>query len=216
MPAVGDDTVHRFYYIYDSRQTRTVVVDRTTGEEFLWDDDPRAPLLAYVVRKRSDRALRHFAFWCARQVMPEGGVPVESSDAARDVAHDVAHVVTSATRRLLRVVRHQLDGEDGGASFRDVRRETSDVVVHAATVGLAQMDPVAARLLTTQACTHASPRRAALDAAHMAERYAEFVAFEERDTGTGAGDQPEPDAAARAMRRRQIDALLDALLQADA
>jgi hypothetical protein len=210
MPAVGDDTVQRYYYIYDSRETRTVVVDRTTGEEFLWDDDPRAPLLAYVARKRSDRALRHFAFWCARQVMPEGGVPVESSDAARDVAHDV----TSATRRLLRVVRHQLDGEDGGASFRDVRRETSDIVVHAATVGLAQMDPVAARLLTAQACTHASPRRAALDAAHMAERYAEFVAFEERDAG--AGDQPEPDAAARAMRRRQIDALLDALLQADA
>jgi len=212
MPAVGDDTVQRYYYIYDSRETRTVVVDRTTGKEFLWDDDPRAPLLAYVARKRSDRALRHFAFWCARQVMPEGDVPVESSDAAQDVVHGV----TSATRRLLRVVRHQLNGEDGGASFRDVRRETSDVVVHAATVGLAQMDPVAARLLTAQACTHASPRRAALDAAHMAERYAEFVAFEERDTGAGAGTRPEPDAAARAMRRRQIDALLDALLQADA
>jgi len=35
MPAVGDDTVQRYYYIYDSRETRTVVVDRTTGKEFL-------------------------------------------------------------------------------------------------------------------------------------------------------------------------------------
>lgn len=211
MPAVADDTVQRYYYIYDSRETRTVVVDRITGEEFLWEDDPRAPLLAYVARKRSDRALRHFAFWCARQVMPEGDGHGESIDPADDV--------TSATRRLFRVVQHRLDEGDVGdeeASFHDVRRETSDAVVHAATVGLAQMDPVAARLLTVQACTHTSPKRAALDAAHMAERYAEFIAFAERDEGTGSGDRPEPDAAARAMRRRQIDAMLDVLIQDDA
>ncbi|HHP7237316.1 hypothetical protein [Longibacter sp.] len=205
MPAVADDTVKRYYYIYDSRETRTVVVDRTTGEEFLWEDDPRAPLLAHVVRKRSGRALRHFAVWCAQEVTPEGSGTGESNHPA--------HELTSATRRLLRVVRHRLNEGDGGASFGDVRRETSDVVVRAATIGLAQMDPEAARLLTVQACTHASPRRAALDAAHMAERYAEFVAFAERDAGGGTGDRPAPDAAARAMRRRQIDALLDGLLQ---
>jgi hypothetical protein len=49
------------------------------------------------------------------------------------------------------------------------------------------------------ACTHPSDRQAAIDAAHMSERWAEFTA------------DAEAPQAVQALRQRQIDWLLDVL-----
>ncbi len=87
------------------------------------------------------------------------------------------------------------------------------------------MDPSAAALLTAFGATHPDPRTAALEAAHMSERHAEFVAYHRHngaDTPLPAAvrqrhkrlpsscdDTPVPDAAARLMREAHIDWLLE-------
>lgn len=220
---LADDTVQRYYYIYDSRESRTLVMDRTTGEEFLWENDARTPLLEYVAATCSDDALRAFAVWCARRVMPTDGE--DDSSAVPDLDGE-AETNDRPARRLLRVAEQMAgastaDPSDAGEAPdpEQVRADTVNDVVRAATIGLSRMDPTAARLLTAQSATHPNARRAALDAAHMAERYAEFVAFRRRETLTAASLAPtgldaetlEPDAAARRMRQQQIDRLLDQL-----
>jgi hypothetical protein len=78
-PAISDDTVQRYYYIYDSRAGRPLVQDRMTQAPYVWDDDPRAPVLQYAASRAPDepdeeraahwrdRLSRRFALWCARQ-----------------------------------------------------------------------------------------------------------------------------------------------------
>lgn len=173
---ISDATVDRYYYIFDSRTHRALVMDRATGEEFAWDTAPRAQLIAHVRVHRSKETLRRFARWCARQVAAE------------------AAPLHTAAGRLWSVARHE-----NPASWRRVRHRTTDAVVLAAALGVPRRHPDAARLLTIQACTHSDAEQAALDAAHMSERWAEFCA----DTSSAA--------AARAMRRRHINWLLDAL-----
>jgi len=174
---IPDDTVDRYYYIFDSREGRAVVMDRTTGREFVWADTPQAPLIDHVRKQRSERSLRRFARWCARQTGAHEG-PVHAP-----------------TGRMWAAVR----GRSSDGDRVRVREATAEAAVLAASLGLPRRRAEAARLLTVHACTHPEARRAALDAAHMSERWAEF----EADT--------EPSAAVRRLRRRQINWLLDAL-----
>ncbi|MFP4227622.1 MAG: hypothetical protein ACLFTE_02210 [Salinivenus sp.] len=172
---IPDDTVDRYYYIFDGREQRALVMDRMTGREYAWDDAPQAPLIDHVQTHRSSAVLRAFARWCARQT---------------DVAAVPLHTTAG---RLWAAVRRTEDAND----LRRIRTDAVDAAVVAAAVGLPRRRPEAARLLAVHACTHPTPRRAALDAAHMHERWTEFEA------GTSA--------AVQATRQQQVDWLLDAL-----
>ena len=173
---ISDATVDRYYYIFDSRERRALVLDRTTGEEVAWRSVPRVQLIDYVRERRGGSVPRAFARWCARRAGAEEAPP------------------RSPTARLWKAAR---PGTTTGRS--EVRDEHTDAVVRAAALGLPRRRPEAARLLAVHACTHPSARQAAIDAAHMSERGAEFAASE------------APEAAVRALRRRQVDWLLDAL-----
>ena len=171
---ISDTRVDRYYYIFDSCEHRALVLDRATGEEQRAEADPRTSLIGHVRTKRSPVLQRRFAQWCARQVDP-GAAP----------SHTAAGRLWAAAQR------------DDPAAWKRVRRETSDSVMLAVALGLPRGRPEAARLLTLQACTHADAEQAALDAAHMSERWAEFSA------------ESNPAAAARAMRTEHVDWLLD-------
>jgi hypothetical protein len=223
---VSDATVQRYYYIYDSRELRTLVMDRVTGEEFAWTDDVRTPLLRHVAGHDPSSEgpagrLRRFALWCARESSVD---PSEHDDLGPSTPGPSTPASgPSATRfRLLEAAAAWI--EEGGDAPGAARRETADDAVHAATVGLAQMDPQAASMLTAQACTHPDAWRAALDAAHMSERCAEFEAAALRRASAAShrgarsrsaqvhnATTPSPNAAAHDMRLRQIDHLLDLL-----
>jgi len=170
----SDARVHRYYYIFDSRERRALVLDRATGKAQTPDTDSRAALIEHVQAHGDGASLRAFAQWCARQV-----------GAAAAPSHTAAGRLWAAARR------------DDPNAWKRVRRETSDSVMLAVALGLSQCKPEAARLLTLQACTHPDVEQAALDAAHMSERWAEFSAVD------------DPAAAARAMRSRHVDWLLD-------
>lgn len=171
-----DVTVDRFYYIFDSREHRTLVLDRTTGEEMAWHSVPRVQLIDYVAEVTSASVLRRFARWCTRQT---------------DIALASEQ---NATARLWAAA--QTEDE---AVWASVRAETTDAVVRAAALGLPRRRAEAARLLAAHACTHPEARRAAIDAAHMNERWAEFEADD------------DPEAAVRVLRQRHVDWLLDVL-----
>lgn len=173
---ISDQTVDRFYYIFDSRERRPLVVDRWTGKEVDWARAPRVQLIEHVADTQSEAVVRRFARWCARQT----GVDAAPSD--------------SPAGRLWAAARAP-ERSDWSA----VRADTTDVVVEAVALGLPQGDAEAARLLTTHACTHSKARQAAIDAAHMSERWVEFEA-----DGT-------PGAAVRTLRQRHVDWLLDVL-----
>lgn len=173
---IPDTTVDRYYYIFDSREHRALVVDRTTGEEYARNCVPRDQLIGHVRVHRTPASLRRFARWCARQV-----------SAADAPSHTAAGRLWAAARR------------DDESAWRRVRRATTDAVVLAVALGLPRGRPDAARLLVLQACTHPDAEQAALDAAHMSERWAEFCA------------ESNPAAAAKAMRARHVDWLLDIL-----
>jgi len=173
---VSDATVDRYYYIFDSRERRALVLDRATGEEVAWQSVPRVQLIDHVREQRGEGTLRAFARWCGERA---------------GVDEAPAHTPTA---RLWGVV--QTEDESAWTAARD---EEIDAVVGAAALGLSQRRPEAARLLVAHACTHSSARRAAIDAAHMSERWAEFAATD------------APEAAVRALRQRHVDWLLDAL-----
>jgi hypothetical protein len=205
---ISDTTVDRYYYIFDSRERRAVVMDRTTGDEFAWADDPRAQLVRHVDARQASAA-RAFAGWCARQV----GAP----EAA---AHTPTGRLWAALDRREKANGDRPAGSAGGGEndFEPVREATADAAVIACAVGLSRREAQAARLLTVQAATHRDPVRAAIDAAHMSERWAEFRAKEggtrpeTRLPAEGADERArEPEEAARAMRRRHVNRLLDAL-----
>ena len=173
---ISDARVDRYYYIYDSRERRALVLDRTTGEERAYESSARAQLIEHVQTQCSPATLRRFARWCARQV-----------DADACPSHTAAGRLWAAAQR-------------GDASvWRRVQRETADTVMLAVALGLSRGRPDAARLLVLHACTHPDAKKAALDAAHMSERWAEFSATS------------NPAAAAQTMRARHIDWLLDRL-----
>lgn len=173
---ISDATVDRYYYVFDSRTHRALVMDRATGEEYARESAPRAQLIGHIHRRHSPDVLRHFARWCAAQANAE-----------------VAPIHTPAGRLWSVVQREDV------SAWKRVRRGTTDAVVLAAALGLPRGQPAAARLLAIQACTHPEADVAALDAAHMSERWAEFCA--ESDTVR----------AARHMRQRHINWLLDVL-----
>lgn len=173
---ISDATVARYYYVFDSREHRALVFDRATGEEMAWRTVPRVQLIEYVGEQRSRAVLRRFAEWCARQTGVEDG-PQEP-----------------ATAQLWAAAQTETEADRIAA-----RSEVTSAVVRAAALGLPKEHSEAAQLLTAHACTHSSTRRAAIDAAHMSERWAEFEAVD------------DPRAAVRALRQRQIDWLLDAL-----
>jgi hypothetical protein len=173
---ISDATVDRYYYIFDSREHRALVLDRTTGEEVAWRSVPRVQLIEHVGAEWSGSVLRRFARGCARHT----GVEAASA--------------RTPTGRLWAAARR-----DEEAPWTEARRAATDAVVRAAALGLSRRRPEAARLLAAHACTHPSARQAAIDAAHMSERWAEFEAPD------------DPEAAVRALRQRHIDWLLDVL-----
>jgi hypothetical protein len=173
---ISDARVDRYYYIFDSRTRRTLVLDRTTGEERARSADPRAQLIEHVQAEESSSLVRQFARWCARQ-----------AEADELSSHTAAGRLWAAAQR------------DDPSAWQRVRRETADAVMLAVALGLPRGQPDAAQLLTLQACTHADAEQAALDAAHMSERWAEFCA------------PSDPEAAARVMRTRHVNWLLDSM-----
>lgn len=173
---ISDARADRYYYIYDSREHRALVLDRATGNEYAHGTSARAQLVDHVRARRSSAVLRRFARWCARQV-----------DASAAPAHTAAGRLWAAAQR------------DDDSIWQRVRRETTDTVMLAVALGLPRGRPDAARLLVLHACTHPRAQHAALDAAHMSERWAEFSA------------DSNPAAAARALRARQVNWLLDRL-----
>jgi hypothetical protein len=174
---ISDQTVDRYYYIFDARDRRALVLDRSTGEEVVWSDAPRVQLIDYVAEIHSTPILRRFARWCARQT----GVEKVSPD--------------TVTGRLWSAAQPS----NPQSNWSEVRADTNELVVEAAALGLPQRNSDAARLLGAHACTHSTARQAAIDAAHMSERWAEFDA-------DGASQ-----AAVQDLRQRQIDWLLDTL-----
>lgn len=173
---ISDARVDRYYYIFDGRDQRALVLDRATGEERAPETNPRTSLIDHVQAQRSPALLRQFARWCARQV-----------NAPNAPAHTAAGRLWTAAQR------------DDAPTWKRVRRETSTAAMLAVALGLPCGQPDAARLLTLQACTLPDAEQAALDAAHMSERWAEFRATS------------DPAAAARAMRTRHVNWLLDRL-----
>jgi len=173
---ISDTTVDRYYYIFDSRAHRALVMDRQTGEEVAWAAAPRVQLIDHVAETQSADSLRRFARWCARQTGAEH-LPEEGPGGR----------LWAAAQR-----------EDGSAWAR-ARTAATDALVRASAIGLPRRRAGAARLLTVHACTHPEGRRAAIDAAHMSERWAEFAA------------EADATQAVRAMRQRQVDWLLDVL-----
>lgn len=173
---MSDATVDRFYYIFDSREQRALVLDRATGEEMAWGAVPRGQLIEYVGAERSPSVLRQFARWCARETgieaAPSGGPAAQLWTVAQS---------------------------EDAAAWHTMRRKVTDAVVRAAALGLSRGHSAAARLLVVHACTHSDAGWAAVDAAHMSERWVEFEAEE------------DPEAAVRALRRRHVNWLLDVL-----
>ncbi len=188
MTTISDASIDRYYYIFDSRGQRAVVMDRTTGAEYDWNGEARVQLLRHV-RDRLGEAgaapLRQFAAWCARRTGADAASP------------------TTADHQLWAAAQQLAAGTARDASRAETaRHDTRDEALMALTVGLPHGDPEAARLLTVQACTRVDPVDAASDAAHMSERWAEL-------------SSPEtPTDAARSMREDQVNWLLDALLDA--
>lgn len=227
-PAISDDTVQRYYYIYDSRAGRPLVQDRLTQAPYVWDDDPRAPVLQYAASSEPEeigeepaahqqgRLSRRFALWCTRQV----------TDAVRSEGRENGErsSVSATTDELVRAVE-DLITSPRNERILSIQDAAETAVIHASTVGLSEMDPAAAALLTAFGATHRDPQTAALEAAHMGERYAEFVAYhrhngadtplppavrERCDRRPGPREEtPVPDAAARLMREAHIDWLLE-------
>ena len=173
---IPNDTVDRYYYIFDSREQRALVMDRTTGQEYAWDEAPQGALVAHVLRQRSETMVRRFAHWCARQ-----------TGAASAPLH-------TTTGQLWAAVHPTTDTH----TLERVRADAVDAAVLAAAVGVPHRRRDAAQLLAVHACTHPTARCAALDAAHMHERWVEF--------GPEAAD-----TAVQGARQRQINWLLDAL-----
>ncbi len=173
---IPDDTVDRYYYIFDSRQQRALVMDRTTGQEYAWDEAPQASLIDHLRRQRSETVVRRFAHWCARQTGP-GAAPLHTT-----------------TGRLWTAIQPTTDAD----TLERVRADAVDAAVLASAVGLPHRRRDAARLLAVHACTHLKARQAALDAAHMHERWVEF--------GPEAAE-----TAVQGARQRQVNWLLDAL-----
>lgn len=158
---VSDTRVDRYYYIFDSRKHRALVLDRATGQERGHGLDARVQLIDHVGDRRSSAVLHRFARWCARQVNADA-VP----------SHTAAGRLWAAAQR------------EDPEIWRRVRRETTDAVMLAVALGLPRGQRDAARLLTLQACTSPDAAQAARDAAHMSERWAEFSA--ESDPATAA------------------------------
>lgn len=171
-------TVEGYYYIFDARAQRAVVVDRRTGKEVVWAAEPRIQLVEYADRRASVAVLRRFAKRCA--------VEAEISTVSPH----------TAAGRLWSALQRDPDPE----AWTGLRKELIDVLVSATTLGVPRRQAQAAQLLVVHACTHPDPRQAAIDAAHMSERWAEFTSH-----GT------DPETAVRHMRQRQIDWLLDVL-----
>lgn len=149
---ISDLCLDRYYYVFDSRQSRTVVLDRRTGEEVDWREMPRIQLMAYAAERVASGMLRDFARQCARY-----------TDVQRAADETPTERLWSAAQRV------------NGTACALVRREVLDAVVRAATLDLPRGRSDAARLLTVYACTHPNALQGAIDAAHMSERWAAFV-----------------------------------------
>lgn len=263
-PSIPDDTVGRYHYVYDSRQGRTVVHDRQTRAPYDWSADPRTPLLKDLARRITARSVssprapgrpkqmyRRFALWCASAALggnlrneDAAGQDATSGDSASAALFRAARSLDALTSdpeiSETEVSAREANSREANSREADsanaVRQRYEHEVIHAATVGLSEMDPGAARLLTVHCATDPDARRAAFEAGHMCERYAEFVAYQrhayqrhadtdgraaraidEPDLTSGskpstpyaADEPPSPDAAARLMREAQINWCLD-------
>lgn len=172
---VPDVTVNRYYYIFDSRSHRALVLDRATGEEVHWSRIPRIQLIEHVAAECGPSTVRQFATWCARLT----DIDDLSSDRPAGKLWEAVQTETASRKRA--------------------RQTVTEALVRATALGLPRRRIEAARLLLVHACLHPDPRHAAIDAAHMSERWREFKR------------PAAPAPAVRKMRQRHVDWLLDAL-----
>lgn len=179
--------VSDYYYIFDGRSGRSLIVDRSSGA--LAHEAPASvqpatlPVVEHLLHTQGPQVVRAFACWCAQQTWhPEA--PPNACRALWTTACAVA-MGTSST----------------SASLRKVRARSNEDAVLAAAVGMPRRRAGAAQLLAARSCTEPDALASAHDAMHMSVRWAEFA----HDT---------PDPAIRAMHERHLNGLLDALNRA--
>ena len=182
LPFAMPKHVSDYYYIFDGRSGRPVIVDRSSGvraREASSDASPDCmPVAEYVLHQQGEAVVRAFVCWCAQQTWAPSPPPEPCQplwDAARGVA-------AGASPRKL----------------REVRSTSDEAAVLAAAVGMPHRRPHAAQLLAARSCTEPDVLAAAHDAMHMSARWAEFT-------------HDASDAAICAMHERHLNALLDAL-----
>lgn len=177
--------VSDYYYIFDGRSGRPVIVDRSSGtpaREAPSDVQPDCmPVAEHVLHQQGTAVIRAFACWCAQQTWTPNPPP-EACAAPWHTARRVA--ATKASSQTLEKARSQ----------------SNEDAVLAAAVGMPRRRAEAAQLLAARSCTEPDVLAAAHDAMHMSTRWAEFT-----------HSAPEADAAIRAMHEHHLNALLDAL-----
>lgn len=174
--------VSDYYYIFDGRSGRPVIVDRSSGiraREAPSDVQPGCmPVAEHVLHQQGPAPIRAFACWCAQQTWAPNPPP----ETCQPLWHAARGVATGAPLQTL----------------RDARSQSNEAAVLAAAVGMPRRRPRAAQLLAARSCTEPDVLAAAHDAMHMSIRWAEFT-------------HDASDAAICAMHKRHLNALLDAL-----
>ncbi len=182
LPLAMPKHVSDYYYIFDGRSGRPVIVDRSSGVQAREAPSDAAldcmPVAEYVLHQQGEAVIRAFACWCAQQTWAPSPPPEPCQllwDAARDVA-------AGASLQRLRAARTKSD----------------EAAVLAAAVGMPRRRRRAAQLLAARSCTEPDVLAAAHDAMHMSARWAEFA-------------HEASDVAIRAMHEQHLNALLDTL-----
>lgn len=179
--------VSDYYYIFDGRSGRPVIVDRDSGapaRRTAPDVQPDCmPVARHVLQRFGAGTLRTFACWCAQHTWPAASPP------------DACAVLWNAARRVA------CGNAPAPETLTAARSHSNDDAVMAAAVGMPHRRPRAAQLLAARACTEPDVLHAAHDAMHMSMRWAEFT----HETDDAA------DAAIRTMHATHLNALLDAL-----
>ncbi|MFO8231952.1 MAG: hypothetical protein R6U20_04735 [Longimonas sp.] len=176
--------VSDYYYIFDGRSDRPVIVDRASGvptHEAPPSAQPAAlPVARYLKQDHGASVVRAFACWCAQQTW-RFTAPPAACTALWTAARNVASGQVSTIKAL-----------------HKARSASREAAVRAAAIGMPHRRPSAAQLLAARSCTEPDVLTAAHDAMHMSVRWAEFA-------------YDPPNAAIKAMHERHMNGLLDAL-----
>ena len=175
--------VSDYYYIFDGRSGRPLIVDRSSGQLTCEAPSPAQPAVLPVARHllhhQGPSVVRAFACWCAQQTWHQTDLPA------------VCQPLWTAARAVAA-------GEKPLESLHCLRERSDEDAVLAAAVGMPRRRPQAAQLLAARSCAEPDALAAAHDAMHMSARWAEFT-------------HDAPDTALRDMHERHLNGLLDAL-----